>query len=75
MRLHGDRKPHSEPLGTKGGGVCSSGAANEVWSYGPEVYEICKKYMENKGKNKTLCKGTNEGSPREGNSCYSSSLL
>ncbi|MFY9175878.1 MAG: glycoside hydrolase family 31 protein [Caldicoprobacterales bacterium] len=46
MRLHGDREPHSEPLGTKGGGVCSSGAANEVWSYGPEVYEICKKYME-----------------------------
>ena len=45
MRLHGDREPHSEPLGTKGGGVCNSGAANEVWSYGPEVYEICKKYM------------------------------
>lgn len=24
----------------------NSGAENEVWSYGEEVYEICKKYME-----------------------------
>lgn len=46
MRLHGDREPHSEPLGMKGGGVCNSGADNEVWSYGSEAYEICKKYME-----------------------------
>lgn len=28
-----------------GGAECCSGAANEVWSYGEEVYEICKKYM------------------------------
>jgi alpha-D-xyloside xylohydrolase len=45
MRLHGDREPHSEPLGTSGGGVCTSGAANEVWSYGPEAYGICRKYL------------------------------
>jgi len=45
MRLHGDRDPHSEPLGTKGGGICNSGADNEVWSYGEEAYEICKKYL------------------------------
>ncbi|HZJ57825.1 MAG TPA: TIM-barrel domain-containing protein, partial [Clostridia bacterium] len=45
MRLHGDREPHSEPLGTSGGGVCTSGADNEVWSYGKEAYDICKKYM------------------------------
>lgn len=45
MRLHGDREPHSEPLGTEGGGMCNSGANNEVWSYGEEAYEICKKYM------------------------------
>jgi len=45
FRLHGDREPHSEPLGTSGGGLCSSGAANEVWSYGEEAYEIFKKYM------------------------------
>lgn len=45
FRLHGDREPHSKPLGTSGGGLCESGAANEVWSYGEEAYEIFKKYM------------------------------
>jgi len=45
FRLHGDREPHFEPLGTSGGGLCGSGAANEVWSYGEEAYEIFKKYM------------------------------
>ncbi|NRT87161.1 glycoside hydrolase family 31 protein [Clostridium beijerinckii] len=45
FRLHGDREPHSKPLGTSGGGLCASGASNEVWSYGDEAYEIFKKYM------------------------------
>lgn len=45
FRLHGDREPHSAPLGTSGGGLCSSGAANEVWSYGEEAYEIFKKFL------------------------------
>lgn len=42
MRLHGDREPKKP-----GGAVLSSrsGADNEVWSYGPEVYDICKRYM------------------------------
>lgn len=46
MRLHGDREPRQPQYGTTGGASCCSGAANEVWSYGEEVYEICKKYME-----------------------------
>lgn len=46
MRLHGDREPRQPKHGTTGGAGCRSGAANEVWSYGPEVYEICKKYMQ-----------------------------
>lgn len=46
MRLHGDREPKKKPLGTSGGGICESGADNEVWSYGDRVYDICKKYME-----------------------------
>lgn len=46
MRLHGDREPHSAPMGTKGGGVCTSGAANEIWSYGETAYGICKHYIE-----------------------------
>ncbi|SPO06863.1 related to alpha-glucosidase 2 [Cephalotrichum gorgonifer] len=40
MRLHGDREPK------KGGALsAASGADNEVWSYGEEVFGICKKYM------------------------------
>ncbi|CAP93192.1 hypothetical protein E8E15_001536 [Penicillium rubens] len=45
MRLHGDREPRQPIQGTTGGALCASGADNEVWSYGPAVYEICKKYM------------------------------
>lgn len=46
MRLHGDREPRQPQVGTTGGATCCSGAANEVWSYGDEVYEICRNYME-----------------------------
>ncbi|KAL4956688.1 glycosyl hydrolases family 31-domain-containing protein [Aspergillus filifer] len=39
MRLHGDRepKPPNQPT--------APGAANEIWSYGEEIYEICKRYI------------------------------
>lgn len=47
MRLHGDREPRQVPDGLTviNGTTACSGADNEVWSYGPEAYEICKKYM------------------------------
>ena len=45
MRLHGDREPRQPMLSAIGGGHCASGAANEVWSYGDVVYEICSKYL------------------------------
>ncbi len=45
MRLHGDREPRQEQVGTTGGATCCSGAANEVWSYGEKVFGICEKYM------------------------------
>lgn len=45
MRLHGDREPHSLPLSSEGGGTCPSGATNEIWSYGEDVYAICKFYI------------------------------
>ncbi|KAL3419076.1 glycosyl hydrolase family 31 [Phlyctema vagabunda] len=45
MRLHGDREPKQPQHGTTGGAFMRSGAPNEIWSYGDEVYEICKKYM------------------------------
>jgi alpha-D-xyloside xylohydrolase len=40
FRLHGNRNPGS---GYENG--CGTGADNEVWSYSPEVFEICKKYL------------------------------
>lgn len=46
MRLHGDRQPHKPPLGDTGGAACSSGADNEVWSFGEEAYAICRQYLE-----------------------------
>jgi alpha-D-xyloside xylohydrolase len=45
MRLHGFRVPETpvtHPDGRKG---CSTGAANEVWSYGDEVYDILARYV------------------------------
>ena len=45
MRLHGYRMPYQPQHGTTGGAACVSGAPNEIWSYGEEVYEICKKYI------------------------------
>ncbi|KAL1990454.1 hypothetical protein VTN49DRAFT_6293 [Thermomyces lanuginosus] len=45
MRLHGDREPRQPQHGTTGGATCRSGAPNEVWSYGEEVYRICAKYL------------------------------
>ena len=46
FRLHGDRLPAKPPFTDElGGGMCKSGADNEVWSYGDAVYEILKKYL------------------------------
>lgn len=68
MRLHGDREPRQPQIGTTGGAICASGGDNEVWSYGEEVYEICKKYLTLREKMRdyirTLMKETHEkGSP------------
>ncbi|KAF3914436.1 Alpha-glucosidase [Arthrobotrys entomopaga] len=49
MRLHGNRLPQQPQYGDSGGAQCQSGAPNEIWSYGDEVYEICKKYIELRG--------------------------
>ena len=48
MRLHGNRNPQSGFEGDmiSGIGLFGSGADNEVWSYGEEVYAVCKKYLE-----------------------------
>ena len=58
LRMHGDRQPHSEPLGTDGGGQCSSGAPNEIWSYGEENEKIFTKYIRIREALKPYIKGT-----------------
>ena len=45
LRMHGDREPHGQPLSDRGGGKCVSGAPNELWSFGDEVYGILEKYL------------------------------
>ncbi|CAI4213947.1 unnamed protein product [Parascedosporium putredinis] len=46
MKASGQDKVVNLPqLGNSGGSHCRSGAANEVWSYGEEVYQICKTYL------------------------------
>lgn len=68
MRLHGDREPRQPQIGTTGGATCASGGDNEVWSYGEEIYEICKKYLtlrENMRDytRKTMLEAHEKGSP------------
>ena len=46
MRLHGNRLPEKPAMSAQGGGRCSSGADNEIWSYGDECFEIMKQYIE-----------------------------
>jgi len=46
MRLHGDREPRQPQVGASGGASCLSGAPNEVWSYGEEIYAICARHIE-----------------------------
>ncbi|NLO83908.1 MAG: glycoside hydrolase family 31 protein [Clostridiales bacterium] len=45
MRLHGDREPHVPMINPSNPLEQESGAANEVWSYGEDVYRICEKYL------------------------------
>jgi alpha-D-xyloside xylohydrolase len=48
FRLHGDRAPFqkAEPEWRDGVRQFGSGQANEVWSFGPEVYEILVSYLK-----------------------------
>lgn len=46
MRLHGDRDPHDKaPLGKDGGGMCFTGAENEVWAYPPFVQSVMEEHI------------------------------
>ena len=45
MRLHGDRGPQREVHAADGSRRCHSGAGNELWSYGEEVYAVLARYV------------------------------
>ncbi|MGA9597046.1 MAG: TIM-barrel domain-containing protein [Acidimicrobiia bacterium] len=45
MRMHGDRKPAEPVTAVDGTRRLDSGAANELWSFGPEVYQILASYV------------------------------
>lgn len=45
FRLHGFREPFQQPLSNHGGGKQISGAANEIWTYGEEIFQVCKKHI------------------------------
>ncbi|KAI1075550.1 glycosyl hydrolases family 31-domain-containing protein [Whalleya microplaca] len=57
MRLHGDREPKQARRGTTGGSHCLSGAANEVWAFGEEVYAICSTYLRLREKLRDYIRG------------------
>lgn len=66
MRLHGHRDPEQPQLGTTGGANCRSGAPNEVWSFGDENYEICKKYLKCREEMKPYIKKQMEEAHKDG---------
>ena len=37
---------HAEDAPDHGGGFCSSGASNELWSFGEEVYGILRRWLD-----------------------------
>ncbi|TLQ39867.1 glycosyl hydrolase family 31 [Ruoffia tabacinasalis] len=45
LRMHGDRQPHTQRIGDSGGGLRTSGAPNEIWSFGKDVESILINYI------------------------------
>lgn len=45
MRMHGDRRPTQEVTAADGSRRCTSGAANELWSFGEDVYRVLSRYV------------------------------
>jgi len=45
MRMHGDRQPTEAVVAADGTTRCPSGAPNELWSFGEEVYAILADYV------------------------------
>jgi len=45
MRAHGDRAPFEELTAADGSARCRTGAPNELWSFGEDLYEILAGYV------------------------------
>jgi alpha-D-xyloside xylohydrolase len=45
MRMHGDRRPTEPVVAADGSERLASGADNEIWSYGEDVYEVLSRYV------------------------------
>ncbi|MBO3735899.1 glycoside hydrolase family 31 protein [Glycomyces niveus] len=46
MRMHGDRQPGEQVKAADGSDRCGTGAPNELWSFGEDVYEILVRYVK-----------------------------
>ncbi len=71
FRLHGERLPHWPCDGMRykaenGDPQFGTGAANEIWSYGEENLEICKKYIFQRKKLKPYITKTMEEAHEKG---------
>lgn len=66
MRLHGDRIPKQPQYGTTGGCECLSGADNEIWSFGEQVYKICCTYIRAREKMRPYLRSLMEEASQRG---------
>lgn len=66
MRLHGDRGPSHEVRAADGSRRCNSGADNELWSYGDEVYEILSRYVHLREEMREYTRGLMEAAHGDG---------
>jgi len=66
MRLHGDRGPSHEVLAADGSRRCNSGADNELWSYGDEVYGILSRYVHLREEMREYTRGLMEAAHGDG---------
>ncbi|MBF0723072.1 glycoside hydrolase family 31 protein [Sanguibacter inulinus] len=66
MRLHGDRGPSHEVRAADGSRRCNSGADNELWSYGDEVYGILSRYVHLREEMREYTRGLMEAAHVDG---------
>jgi alpha-D-xyloside xylohydrolase len=66
MRMHGDRLPYEDVTAADGSSRLRSGAPNELWSYGPETYEILAKYVHLRERLRPYTRGLMAAAQRDG---------